>query len=179
MGNYGTYDRQELPGRKATAPGALKDEQGNDLPSFDERHTESFKGLLYLGALTDRYSWLGHEFVIRTLGPDEQLAIALVVKDYVGTQGETMAYTAATAAMACISVDGQELPAPIGEDQRLADWAHARFSYVTKNWYGYTIAKCFEKYLELEGTASAVIEAMGKAFGSAAESTPGSNDTSA
>lgn len=180
-GTYGTYDPAELPERKATTPqsptGTLRGEDGSELPSFDPRWQEPFEGLLYLGALTKTFDWLGHKFTVRTLGPDEQLAIAVVTRPYVGTSGEQLAYTTAVAAMATVSVDGQELPEPIGEDSQIAEWAQARFTFVSKQWHGYTIAKVFEQYLELEGTVSRVVEAMGKAFGSTA-STPGSNDTS-
>jgi hypothetical protein len=180
MSTYGTFDPAEVvPGRQATLPEVLKDEQGNELPGFDERYKEPFTGLLYLGALTKSFSYLGHNFVVRTIGPREQLAIALIVKDYVGSPGEQMAYTTAVVAMACVSVDGQELPSPVGEDAQLADWARHRFNYVTNNWWQLTIAKVFEQYLEVESTAVSVVEAMGKAFGSSADSTPGSNGTSA
>lgn len=180
MTAYGTFDpAQVAPGRQATLPEVLQDEQGNELPGFDERYKEPFTGLLYLGALTKEFSYLGHSFVVRTIGPREQLAVALITKDYVGTLGEQMAYMMAVAAMACVSVDGQELPSPIGEDLQLADWARHRFNYVANNWWQLTIAKVFEQYLEVEATAVSVVEAMGKAFGSSADSTLGSNDTSA
>ncbi|MFF7198182.1 hypothetical protein ACFZAM_31300 [Streptomyces sp. NPDC008079] len=178
---FGTFDPAARPGRKTAphqAPAVLLDDDGSALPSFDERYTEAFLGLTYVGALTASLSWLGHEFVIRTLGLDEQLAISLVTKPYIGTSGEQLAYTTAVAAMATVSVDGEELPSPIGEDAHLAEWAQARFSFVSKNWFGFTIAKVFERYLELEDKAAQVVAAMGKAFGPAV-STPGSNDTSA
>ncbi len=177
---HGTYDPTELPGRKraAPAPGApLVDEDGKALPSFDARYSEPLTGLLYLGALTQEFSWLGHDFVIRTIGPHEQLAIALVVKPYVGTPGEQMAYTTAVAAMCTVSVDGKELPTPIGEDAQIAEWAHRRFTYVGANWFDFTIAQVFQQFLELQDVVAKVIAAMGKAFGSTA-STPGLSDTS-
>lgn len=179
--SYGTYDPAERPGRKAATPEAadtLLDEDGNALPTFDKRYAQKFKGLLYIGALTDRFSWLGHEFVLRTLGPDEQLAIALIIKPYAGTAGEQLAYTTAVAAMATVSVDGEELPTPVAEDSELAGWAQRRFSYVKANWYAYTVNEVFQRYLALEDTAVKVVEAMGKAFAPTV-STPGSSDTSA
>lgn len=172
---YGTYDPADRPGRKAATPEAstLKAEDGTDLPSFDQRYTEAFKGLLYVGSLTDRFSWLGHEFVIRTLGVDEQLAIAQVMKPYVGTGGgEQLAYATALVSLCVVSVDGEELPTPIAEDAKLAEWAQMRFAYVKANWYQYTINECFQRYLKLEDTAQQVVEAMGKAFAPTA-STPG------
>lgn len=178
--SYGTYDPADMPSRKATAPqdAVLTAEDGTELPRFDARFKESFKGLVYIGALTDTFSWLGHEFVIRTLVPDEQLAISLVVKQWVGTQGEQLAYITAVAAMATISVDGEELPSPIGEDTQIAAWAHQRFNFAKSRWYDHTIGKIFERYLTLEDTARQVVDAMGKALGPAT-STPGSSGTSA
>jgi hypothetical protein len=181
MAEFGTFDPAERPGRKAAMldPGTkLLAEDGTELPQFDQKYAQPFTGLAYLGALTDKFSWLGHEFVIRTLGPDEQLAISLVVKPWVGSQGEQLAYMTAVAAMATVSADGTELPTPYGEDSKLAEWAERRFAFVKANWFDYTIGEVFEKYLSLEDTARQVVVAMGKAFGPAA-STPTSSDTSA
>lgn len=178
---FGTYDPATRPGRRSTAPeggSGLRDEDGSELPQFDSRYVQPFKGLLYLGALTDTFTWMGHEFVVRTLAPDEQLAISLVTKPYIGTSGEQLAYMVAVVAMATVSVDGEELPSPVAEDARIGEWAHRRFSYVKESWYQYTIAEVFQRYLHLEDTAAKVVEAMGKAF-APTDSTPGSNGTSA
>jgi hypothetical protein len=166
---YGTFDPADRPGNKAATPQGLTllDADGNELPSFDERYVEKFKGLAFLGALTARFSWLGHEFVIRTLGINEQLAVAQVTDKYKGT-GEQLAYATAISAMSVVSVDGEELPTPVGEDQVLAEWAHRRFAYVKDNWFQYTINEVFQQYLQLEDLVNKVIEAMGKALGPAA-----------
>lgn len=171
---FGTFDPADRPGRKTASPesSTLIAEDGTPLPSFDQRHAESFKGLLYIGSLTDRFEWLGHEFVIRTLGVDEQLAIAMVTKPYQGSGGEQLAYATAVVALATVTVDGEELPTPIGEDAKLAEWAQRRFAYVRDNWYQYTISEVFQRYLALEDTAQQVVAAMGKAF-VPAPSTPG------
>ncbi|MET7363273.1 hypothetical protein ABZS76_33215 [Streptomyces sp. NPDC005562] len=173
---YGTYDPADRPGRKAATPQAqptLTAEDGTELPAFDERSAEAFTGLLYLGSLTESFSWLGHDFVIRTLGVDEQLAVAQVTKQYEGTGGgEQLAYATAVVAMAIVTVDGEELPTPIGEDAKLAEWAHKRFGYVKSNWFQYTISEVFQRYLKLEDTAAQTVAAMGKAFGPTV-STPG------
>ncbi|MEV7675123.1 hypothetical protein [Streptomyces sp. NPDC088752] len=174
---YGTYDPAELPGRKAATPegSTLKAEDGTPLPSFDKRHEEAFKGLMYLGSLTSRFNWLGHDFVIRTLGADEQLAIGQVIRPWVGTGGaEHLAYSVAIVSLCVVTVDGEELPSPIGEDGKVAEWAQQRFAYVKANWFQYTINKVFQEYLELEDKAQQVVDAMGKAFAPTA-STPGSN----
>jgi hypothetical protein len=167
---YGTFDPASRPGRKAATPEAkptLKAEDGTELPSFDERYSEAFQGLAYLGSLTESFSWLGHEFVIRTLGVDEQLAVAQVTAKY-KDGGEQLAYVTAVVAMSIVTVDGEELPTPIGEDQLLAEWGHRRFAYVKANWFQPTINEVFQRYLQLEDKVAQVIEAMGKAFAPAA-----------
>jgi hypothetical protein len=167
---YGTFDPASRPGRKAATPEAkptLQAEDGTELPTFDERYTEAFDGLAFLGSLTERFSWLGHEFVIRTLGVDEQLAVAQVTAKY-KDGGEQLAYITAVVALCVVTVDGEELPSPIGEDQQLAEWAHRRFAYVKANWFQPTINEVFQRYLQLEDTVAQVIEAMGKAFAPAA-----------
>jgi hypothetical protein len=167
---YGTFDPADRPGRKAATPQdqpTLKAEDGSELPAFDRRYSEAFQGLTYVGSLTHRFDWLGHEFVIRTLGVDEQLAVAQVASKY-KDGGEQLAYAAAVVAMAVVTVDGEELPSPIGEDQLLAEWAHKRFGYVKANWFQPTINYVWQEYLQLEDKVSQVIEAMGKAFGPAA-----------
>jgi len=166
---FGTFDPADRPGKAATPQDqpTLRAEDGTELPAFDQRHAEAFQGLNYLGSLTKSFSWLGHEFVIRTLGVDEQLAVAQVTDKYKGT-GEHLAYATAVVAMAVVTVDGEELPTPIGEDQMLAEWAHRRFAYVKANWFQPTINHVWQEYLQLEDKVAQVIEAMGKAYGPAA-----------
>jgi hypothetical protein len=167
---YGTFDPADRPGRKAATPQAkptVKAEDGTELPEFDQRYSEAFQGLTYIGSLTHAFSWLGHEFVIRTLGVDEQLAVAQVAATY-KDGGEQLAYATAVVAMCVVTVDGEELPTPIGEDQKLAEWAHLRFGFVKANWFQHTINHVWAEYLQLEDKVAQVIEAMGKAFGPAA-----------
>lgn len=166
---YGTFDPADRPGKTATpeAEPTLKAEDGTELPAFDQRYSEAFRGLNYIGSLTKSFSWLGHEFVIRTLGVDEQLAVAQVAARY-KDGGEQLAYATAVVAMCVVTLDGEELPTPIGEDGKLAEWAHRRFAYVKANWFQPTINYVWSEYLQLEDKVAQVIETMGKAWGPAA-----------
>lgn len=155
-------------------PGTLRDEEGHLLPSFDAKHTENFKGLLYLGALQDDFEWLGHTFVIRTLRDGEKLAVAQIIKQYADTMGAERAYACAMAAMCILSVDGDDLPIPIGETRKAYEWGLQRFNYVKDNWFGMTIDQVFNRYVQLEDLAFRVIEAMGKAS-APEDSNPSSN----
>ena len=177
---YAPYDPAEVKDASLAPDGGvvLVDEQGKKLPTFDPRYSEDFEGLLYLGALTRTFNWLGHTFVIRTLTQDEVLTTPILMKPWGGTIGEPKAYATAMAALCVVSVDDKTLPMPVGDGQGDYAWAHQRFSYAKANWFQFTIDKVYGEYLVLEAKAQAVIEAMEKASGPVV-STGGLNATSA
>jgi hypothetical protein len=158
-----SYDPTTLGSPSDDEPGTLRDEEGNVLPTFDPKHAEPFKGLLYLGALSDSFEWLGHTFDIRTLRDGEKLAVASIIKPYVETMGADRAYADAMVAMCITGVDGDDLPIPIGETKRAHEWGHQRFQYVKDNWFSSTVDVVFNRYLMLEDLATKVLVAMGKA----------------
>lgn len=158
-----SYDPTTLGQPDADDPSTLRDEQGNVLPTFDPKHAEPFKGLLYLGALSDHFEWLGHEFDIRTLRDGEKLAVASIIKPYIETMGADRAYACAMVAMAITGVDGDDLPIPIGETRKAHEWGLQRFQYVKDNWFSPTVDVVFNRYLVLEDLAMQVLVAMGKA----------------
>jgi len=170
-----SYDPTTLGQQSDDTPDTLRDEQGNVLPTFDMKHAEPFVGLLYLGALSDTFDWLGHTFTIRTLRDGEKLAVAKIIKAHTETMGAERAYACGMIAMAIMDVDGEDLPIPIGETRKAFEWGQKRFDYVADNWYHSTIDVVFNRWLALEDLADRVVEAMGKA--SAPEvSTPSSSD---
>lgn len=179
---YASYSPEEVrpPQPEPSGDGrpALTDGEGNLLPTFDERYVQDFEGLLYLGALTKSFSWLGHTFVIRTLTQGEVLIVPLLIKPWTGTIGESKAYVTAMVALGVISVDGEELPMPVGDGDGEFAWAHQRFAYARANWFQYTIDRVYSEYLTLEAKVRDVIEAMEKASGPE-DSTGGSPATSA
>lgn len=168
------YDPTALGVPDKDVPQGLLDEDGNLLPTFDEKYLEEFTGLVYLGALTDEFTWLGHRFHIRTLRDGEMLAIGLIIKPYMETLGVDRAYAMAVAALCTITVDGQELPIPIGESKRVEEWGHQRFEYVRDNWFPYTTTEVYNRYLALDDLTRKVVEALGKAS-APVDSTPSSN----
>lgn len=143
----------------------LADEVNAIDQSFDERYVDAFDGLIYLGALSKEFEWLGHRFVIRTLSTNELLHVGLIVKEYADTVVQGRAYASAMVALATMSVDDEQLPTPVMSHDNGSAWAHQRFNYVTSRWFPYTIDKVYSEYLELDKQASDVIEQMGKASG--------------
>lgn len=158
-----SYDPTTLGQPQDDAPDTLRDEEGNVLPTFDPKYADPFTGLLYLGALSDNFEWLGHTFDIRTLRDGEKLAVASIIKPYVETMGADRAYACAMVGMCITGVDGDDLPIPIGETKRAHEWGHQRFQYVKDNWFSPTIDVVFNRYLLLEDLAMRVLVAMGKA----------------
>lgn len=173
MSSAKSYDPTALAPKAEEDPSVLRDEEGNVLPTFDQKYADPFTGLLYLGALSDDFDWLGHHFVIRTLRDGEKLAVAQIIKPYQDTMGIDRAYAAATVALSIVSVDGDELPIPIGETRRVNEWGHQRFEYVRDNWFSYTVDEVFNRCVALEDLARRVVDAMGKAS-VPVESSPGS-----
>lgn len=176
--------RPDLKREKGSEPSAgvqLLDADGKPLPSFDMRHADDLEGLVFLGALQAKFSWVGHDFIIRTLTQDEIMTSALVIKPFMGSLGEPKAYSTAIAAMCIVSVDGRELPIPIeqrpGPNGLEMAWAQVRFDYVKRNWFASTVDKVYSEFLDLEAVVGEVIQAMGELYGPT-ESTPGSNASS-
>lgn len=148
-----------------TDQGAEQEEKRDPLPEFDPRYTQPFEGLMFIGALTDSFKWLGHEFVIRTLTTDEVLSVALITAKYEGTLGAQRAYVTAVAAMATQTVDGEHLPTPYKKDDTGNSYAEGRFNFVKANWFSPTIDAVYNKYLILENTVREVVAEMGNASG--------------
>lgn len=142
----------------------LTDPEGNVLPEFDERWREDFNGLVFIGALSTTFTWLGHKISIRTITVDEALAIGNLTKAYADTMGAGLAYRTATAAVCVQRIDGEDLPIPLGPDnERNEAYYQDRFDYAKARWFQYTVDEIYTRYLDLEARTRAVVEAMGKA----------------
>lgn len=134
-------------------------------PSFDERYREDLHGLLFLGALLKKFSWLGHDFVIRTLQTGEYAEVALVAARYRDTDFAARAYQAATVAACLVSVDGQDLPVmPLTNEPNDTN-INARFEYVIKRWFPPVMDRVYTEFYELEVRQRQVLEEMGKRSG--------------
>lgn len=134
------------------------------LPEFDPKVREDFEGLMFLGALSDEFEWMGHTFLIRTLRVGEVLEVGLLHREYVGTVTDVKAYQAAVVAACVMQVDGRSMPFPITIED--ADTAlRNRFQYVLDKWFPPVLDVIYEKYLLLEARVERVMAAMGKAHG--------------
>lgn len=134
-------------------------------PHFDDRYKDGLHGLLFLGALQKKFSWLGHTFVIKTLTVGEYAEIAVVAARYRDTDFAARAYQAATVAACLVSVDGKDLPVvPLSNEDNDTN-INARFDYVIKRWFPPITDRVFTEFYELEVKQKEILDELGKASG--------------
>jgi len=136
---------------------------------FDPQYKQSFEGLLFIGKVQRQFKWLGHTFVIKTMVLEDMLEAGQLHRPYVGTVADIKAWQSLMIAGSIVSVDGKPLPVPITDE---ITPLQTKFDYINQHWLPWTLDALYEQYLILDADVAGVIEAMGKAPGSA-ESTPG------
>lgn len=144
------------------APSEVPDEE--PVPEFDPRVHEDFDGLMYLGKLTDEFTWLGHKFLIRTLRTGELIEVGMLHKPYAQSEADAKAYQAAVVAACVVTVDGRPPPLPITNEASDTELRN-KFEFVLRSWYPPLLDAIFERWLLLEARVDQVIEAMAKASG--------------
>lgn len=135
-----------------------------DLPEFDPLYREDFEGLLYLGNLTDSFSWLGHHYVIKTLDTGSLIRIGLLHKDYANTLADVKAYQALIVAASVVTLDGKPLPKPVTANFEDEEELREAFRYVLR-WFPPTIDHIYSKVMELEAKVDRILQEMAKAHG--------------
>lgn len=168
---YGSFDPTAVqptsgPTPSSSAPGTDGGtrEQTATPVEFDPKHREPFNGLMYLGALKSTFTWLGHEFVIRTLKTDEVIESGMLIQDVIGTQGEPKAYQAAILAACVLTVDSKILPIPL-TDATSDTLMQNRYDYIRRHWFPPTLNEVYDRYIRLEIKAMEVVRAMGNHSG--------------
>lgn len=154
-------DFGDTPGEDVTES---REQDREPLPEFDPRWKDEFRGLVYLGALSDEFDWLGHHFKIRTLTTGELAEVALIAKPYAGSEAALKAWQAAIVAACIVSVDGNPIAVPLTSevDDTLV---RSKFRFVMEKWFPPILDVVYNRYVGLEYTVREVIEAMGKASG--------------
>lgn len=129
------------------------------LDAFPADVRRDVEGLEVLGYIEDEFRQWGHSFVLRTLKGEEELAAAVVTKEYVETLGQAKAWAWVNVALSLQAVDGKyDFCPPIGPDP--IEFARARFKYVTSKWHWPLAEFLFTQFVELQQRQYAVLEAM-------------------
>lgn len=159
---FAPYDPTEQVQIPAGMPQGGPDEAEPEVSPFDERYKDDFEGLMFLGALSASFSYVGHKFTMRTLTSLELMAVGRVLKSFEDTIGANRAYATAMVALALQKVDGKELPIPYAEDDDPYAWAQQRFEYIAARWYPMVIDELYARYGLLEERVRVVMEEMAK-----------------
>lgn len=143
------------------------------LDAFPPEVRQNVEGLEVLGHIEDEFRQWGHSYVMRTLKGEEELAAAVVTKEYVETLGQAKAWAWANVALSLVAVDGAyDFCPPVGPDS--IEYARARFKYVTSKWHWALAEYLFDRFVELQQRQYAALEAMRDfSQGSQPSSSPG------
>lgn len=151
------------PGDGGTGEQTDAEDHKPPAPEFDERHTEDFIGLLYLGRLDKAFTKFGHKFVVRTLTTEQLAKIGLLCKPYEGLDVRFAVYQSACVAAAVQTVDGQPLPMALTNDPE-GD-LRFRTDYVMQNWMPPVREAIYTECAALEIVARNVLSELGEASG--------------
>jgi hypothetical protein len=136
--------------------------EADAVPAFDERYRDAFDGLLFIGALTKRFSWGGHRFVIRTLNVDDLLEATLLIKEYEGTLAAQRAWQSVVCAASVVTIDGKPLAVPLtSSESALA----VKWDWVRRHLMPPVVDVIYGQWLDLDATVSEVLISMGEASG--------------
>jgi len=131
----------------------------SSLATFPPEVRQAVDGLMYLGYLTDSFSFAGHRFVLRTLYGNEELMADRLTKEYVETTGQARAYAWSRVALSLVSIDGQaDFCPPIGPDEY--EHALGKFQYVTSKWFWPLGEYLFNRFAELQQRQVEAIRAV-------------------
>jgi hypothetical protein len=130
-------------------------ESSQDFLSKDK--LDKFLQIVHIGHLNKTFDWSGHQFEIRTLTIDEELAIGQIVKSYKDTITEEKAVAVAIAAASIISINGKPFM-PNFDDNSVMQSVRDRFNYIRKNWHWPVIEIINAQYLDLLNDVYLTIE---------------------
>lgn len=125
---------------------------------FDPRYREPFVGLLYLGHLSETVTKYGHTFELETPSQRERLEAGILHKRFVNTISGEIGWAAIVVGLYLRSVDGQDLPEPIGPaaETRVAE----RYNWVIDNVRGQIINDLFNECLLLDAKVDEVLDEL-------------------
>lgn len=136
----------------------------SELPEFEElteAESDDFRNLLFIGRLSETVDVLGHPIALSTLSTEEDLAIGLVTKPYIGSDSYQRAYRTAIVAAAIRSIDGEPLVLAISGDTTTLEIVQAKFDKV-KKYYPIFLDAVYERFTELEKKLLPVVSRLGK-----------------
>lgn len=143
-------------------PGDGEDEHNGFFDGLTREQNQDWNSLAQVGRLTETFHWLGHEFVMRTLKVDEEIAIGQVIKHLEGVVTQEKAAVAAYVAASLVSVNG----APFMVDIEKETFSNllARYKYLIDKYHWPVIEYLQGKLLELQIKVYELIKELEKKY---------------
>lgn len=127
---------------------------------FPPECAQPMRGLLFLGCLTKKFNYAGHEFLIETLTEGMMLKVGQLMSEYKGTFSELEARKTFTVAACVKAVDGYPLVTNIQPTDTKTELLEK--IGVVEQWYPPVVDYVFRRYRELETTEFDVANALKK-----------------
>lgn len=141
---------------------SVQEESLDPFSLFPPEIRRAVEGLAYLGQLTDSVAFCGHTFVLRTLKPYHEMAIAQALQPYRNTIYEVDVFQHLHVGLALTEVDGNPNFCPQAGPDNVA-FANARLRYLTDDttgWYRPTLDFLWQRYALLEALAAKAVEEL-------------------
>lgn len=129
--------------------------------TFTPEESEDFQNLLVVGRLSETVSILGHPITIRTLSVEEDLAVGLIIKPYLGSNSYERAYKTAVCAACVRDIDGEPFGLPLRSDVNAYEVLQYKFDLINK-YYPILLDEVYERFKNLEKKLLPTVSRLGK-----------------
>lgn len=129
--------------------------------NFTPEESEDFTNLLVVGRVSQTFNILGHEVELRTLSTEEDLAVGMITKDYIGTDSYNRAYKTTIIAAALRRIDEEHMPEILAPGDTALELLRLRFKKVVK-YYPIVLDEMYARFTELEKQLLPVVSRLGK-----------------
>jgi len=132
-----------------------------ELDELTPEESEDFRNLLVVGRLAETISVLGHTVTLRTLSVEEDLAVGLIIKPYLGSNSYERAYRTAICAASIREIDGEPFGEPLSSDVNAYETLEFKFKKITK-YYPILLDEVYKRFTELEKQLLPTVSRLGK-----------------
>lgn len=131
--------------------------EGKTLDTFPGEWRDDFRGLAFLGYLTDVVTIPQHEFVLKTLSVGEKIQVSQIVRPHEGTLGYGKAFKTAIVAASLVSIDGEAIMVA----EKKVSVILQKYRYVVNTFYEPIVDLLYLRCVQLENRQLEVMKELG------------------